>query len=52
LIATDIHFALRIILQLIDKVSKLEGLKQDEVAFKQQCHEELEELQNKIRFEN
>jgi len=38
-------------MQLIDKVSKLESLKQEEVAFKQQCHEELEELQNKITYE-
>jgi hypothetical protein len=36
-------------MQLIGKVSNLESLKKDEVAFKQQCHEELEELQNKIK---
>ncbi|CAB3376087.1 Hypothetical predicted protein [Cloeon dipterum] len=34
--------------KLIDKVEKLESLKQDEVAFKQQCHKDLEVLQNKL----
>ncbi|XP_059483983.1 coiled-coil domain-containing protein 93 [Neocloeon triangulifer] len=38
-----------IVEQLIRKVEELERLKKDEDAFKQQCHEELEELQNKMR---